>query len=281
MKSTSNKTNLKFTTCSVVMSVYKKDRRDWFRAALDSILDQTVVSDDIIVVRDGIVSDEIDKILNQYELNHGIKVVRLDSNVGAGEARNVGLRLARNELVAIMDADDISVRNRFELQLAEFNNKPYLSLVGGQIAEFEDTPENVVSYRSVPQKHKDIIEFSKRRSPFNNMTVCIVKSDALAAGGYKAATRVEDYNLWLELLSSGRKVSNLSEVLCFVRINDAAVLRRMTLEHAAELLKLRYKYYRRNYVGLYDLIIASVASFALLLLPVGIARLVYKGVLRS
>lgn len=271
----------KFTTCSVVISVYKNDRSDWFRAAVDSILSQTVTSNDIIIVRDGIVSKEIDIILDQYELRRDIRVVRLGSNIGAGEARNIGLRMAGNELVAIMDADDIAVPNRFELQLAEFNKNPHLSLVGGQIAEFEGSPENVLSYRRVPQEYWDIVDFSKRRSPFNNMTVCIAKSDALAVGGYKAATRAEDYSLWLELLSSGRKVSNLPEILCFVRIDDAALMRRITLEHAIELLKLRYRFFKRKYIGMPDLIIANSANLALLLLPVSLVRLVYKRVLRS
>ena len=275
------KPDSRFTTISVVMSVYKNDRGEWFRMAIDSILRQSLKSDDIIIVRDGLVSDEINEILSDYELNPSVTVIRLENNVGAGEARNIGIRIARNELVAIMDADDISVPNRLELQLSEFKNNPHLSIVGGQMAEFEGSLQNVVSYRNVPLNHTDILMFSKRRSPFNNMCVCFVKSHILAVGGYNNATRAEDYNLWLALLSTGRKASNLSDTLCYVRINDAALSRRTTFEQTFELLKMRYRYFKCRYISFSDFALVSILNIGMLILPAVLIKLVYKKALRA
>lgn len=276
-----NKNALGLDDYSVVMAVYKNDRSVWFREALDSIINQTVKSNDVILVRDGKVSQKLEDVLIEYEERLGVKVIRLEEGVGAGEARNIGIRQAKHSLVAIMDADDIAVPRRFELQLAMFRDNPHLTIAGGQIAEFEVRPDTVVSYRQVPLLHEEIVAFSKRRSPFNNMCVCFVKDYILEVGGYKKSTHAEDYNLWLELLSRGRIGMNVADVLCLVRTDAAALKRRITWERTSELLKLRYKYFRTGYIGTSDLLVASVANIGLFVAPAGVVKFVYKKVLRK
>lgn len=274
-------TNTHFSTCSVVMSIYKNDKPEWARSAIESMLSQSLASDDIILIKDGPVSPAIELILNGYEKFPNIRVVRFKDNIGAGAARNFGIALANNELVAIMDADDISVPDRLQSQVSAFNFNPQLSIVGGQIAEFEKNTDNIVSYRNVPITHKEIVSFSKRRSPFNNMSVCFRKSHIMSVGGYKHSTRAEDYNLWLELLSTDKLALNLPQILCLVRVDQASFRRRVTYEHTSELFKLRYKYLRRGYISITDLLIANSASILMLTLPGVLTKLIYKKVLRT
>ena len=102
---------------SVSMCVYWKDDPEWFKTAVDSILHQTCEPDEVVLVVDGPVPDELGTVINEYEKNPVFKVIRLAENQGHGNARRIGLENCTNELVALMDADDISVPERFAKQL--------------------------------------------------------------------------------------------------------------------------------------------------------------------
>ncbi len=127
---------------SVLMSLYKKEKPEYLRLALDSMLNQTVIPDEIVLVEDGPLTDELYAVLNEYPMLHRIKN---DTNLGLGLALNVGLRECRNELVARMDTDDCSKPNRCEKQLERFLEKPYL--VG--VIEDEYRTKNKLSIKQV------------------------------------------------------------------------------------------------------------------------------------
>ena len=84
------------------------------------------------------------------------KIVRLPHNIGLGLALNEGLKVCSNELVARMDTDDISLIDRCEKQLNEFNKNPNLVMVGTNVDEFYDTPDNITSTRKVPSDYEGI-----------------------------------------------------------------------------------------------------------------------------
>lgn len=154
---------------SVLMAVYKNDRPDWLHLAIDSMLNQTLCPDEFIVVVDGPVSQQLRQVLLSYQKQ--LTVIWLKRNRGLWNALNKGLKVAKNELIARMDADDIATSDRIEKQVAQFMADPALDLVGGQIAEFEDNIENIVSYRRVPLLQQDIAKFARFRSPFNHPTI--------------------------------------------------------------------------------------------------------------
>src|SRR5690606_3842844 len=103
-------------------------------------------------------TDELEKVIHDYSSsNPGLfTIVSLEKNVGLGKALNAGLEKCRNELVARMDSDDISVKDRCELQVQEFLKNEKLSIVGSIIDEFYDDPKNIVSSRIVPLHHDEI-----------------------------------------------------------------------------------------------------------------------------
>lgn len=80
-------------------------------------------------------------------------------------------------MIALMDADDLSVPDRFEKQLAVFVQNPSLSIVGGNIQEFIGTPDKCVGKRIVPEKDSDIKIYMKKRCPMNQVTVMFRKAD--------------------------------------------------------------------------------------------------------
>ena len=185
---------------SVSMSVYKGDNAEYFKMALDSIFKQTVIPDEVILVVDGPVNEDINAVIIDFEnIYETFKVIRLQQNMGHGEARRTGLKACSNNLVAIMDADDICLPYRFEKQLNAFKKNESLTIVGGQITEFVDTPDNVVGIRNVPLSDLEIKEYMKKRCPMNQMTVMFKKDFVDSVDGYLDWYCDEDYYLWLRI----------------------------------------------------------------------------------
>lgn len=267
---------------SVVMAVYRDDDPEWFGQAIESILSQTVKSNDVVLVRDGVVSVELENTLKSYaETCKEVTVVRLKENIGAGQARNVGVKRAKNELIAIMDADDISSPNRFELQLAEFNHNSELALVGGQISEFENTPDNIVGYRKVPIDYQSIKKFARYRSPINHVTIMFKKSAFLTVGGYPKMTRAEDYYMASSLITNGYVISNMQPTLVNCRVSSENIRRRKTWNNVRENIISRWKIHKLGTSSLLNFCISSLAQVGLLVMPVNLLRHFFSFVLRN
>src|SRR5690606_7480918 len=124
------------------------------------------------------------------------------------------------EIVCIADTDDICVSDRFEKQINFLENNPEITIVGGQIYEFISSLDNLISLRKVPLTHEEIVVFSQKKSPFNNVTIAYRKDHVLAVGGYHHHLWMEDYNLFLRLISHGYKMCNLPDVLAYVRTDN-------------------------------------------------------------
>ena len=211
---------------SVAMCVYGGDNPAWFYDAVRSILDQTVVPSEVVLVVDGPVPDPLECVIREFESQPVFRVIRLPENQGHGNARRASLAHCSNELVALMDADDLSVPSRFERQLACFAEHPEASVIGGNIAEFCGDEENVVGYRSLPSSDAELREYMKTRCPMNQMTVMFKKSHVEAAGGYVDWYCDEDYYLWLRMYLRGMRFANVPEVLCRVRVGEDMYRRR-------------------------------------------------------
>ena len=121
---------------SVSMCVYGRDNPEWFNDAVESVLNQSARPSEVVLVVDGPVPKELDFIIKKYEENELFHIIRFAENQGHGNARRAGLAACSNELVAIMDADDISHSTRFERQLTEFSLHSDVDVVGGNITEF-------------------------------------------------------------------------------------------------------------------------------------------------
>lgn len=208
------------------MSVYNGDRPDWFCTAVDSILNQTCKPDEVVLVVDGPVSEELNEAIAAYEDTPAFRVIRLETNRGHGEVRRIGLENCANEFVALMDADDISVEDRFEKQLAVLTAHPELAIVGGNITEFVDSPDNLVGARVVCLDDAAIKKDMKSRCPMNQVTVMFRKSRIEEAGGFIDWFYEEDYYLWLRLYLNGAKFANLPDYLVNVRVGKEMYQRR-------------------------------------------------------
>lgn len=209
---------------SVLMSVYKNEKVDFFKEAMNSVLSQTVKPEEIVLIRDGEVYEELQTAIDEYIQKYPaiFTYIPLEKNGGLGNALRIGVEKARNELIARMDTDDISTPNRFEKQLGKFEEDPDLDMVGGDIFEFTVSPQEINSVRKVPSSHKEIVERLKTRSPFNHVTVMFKKSAVLKAGNYQDFYLFEDWYLWIRMYLNGCRFANVPENFCFVRVEGMA-----------------------------------------------------------
>lgn len=211
---------------SVSMCVYGGDNSEWFQTAVESILNQSLKPDEVVLVVDGPIPDELNEIVKIYECNPIFNVIRLEKNQGHGNARRMGLDNCKNELVAIMDADDISKSDRFEKQIEEFKKNQSLDIVGGNITEFIDDEKNIVAERVVPADDAEIKAYMKKRCPMNLVSVMFKKTSVERVGGFIDWYCEEDYYLWLRMALAEMRFANVSDILVNVRVGKDMYKRR-------------------------------------------------------
>lgn len=267
---------------SVSMCVYEKDNPLWLKQSVESILHQTACPNEIVLVVDGPISNELDAIIYEYSNNTLFNIIRLKENQGHGNARRIGLDNCKYDLVALMDADDISEPMRFEKQLSVFEKEPGLSAVGGQIAEFVDAPDVIVGRRVVPETDECIKKYLKKRCPFNQVTVMFKKSDVQNVGGYIDWYCNEDYYLWLRMYLKNMKFANHPDTLVNVRVGKDMYKRRGGIKYFKSEYKLQKYMFKNKIIGVATFFINVIKRFIVqVLLPNSIRGYVFKKFART
>lgn len=275
---------------SVVMSVYKSDKPEFFRQALDSItVEQTLQPTEIVLVVDGPVPGLIDDIIAHYQSWYSdsnepcyFNVVRLEKNGGLGNALKVGVETARYDYIARMDSDDISLPYRFEKQAEFLANNSDVDIVGSNISEFIDNQSNIVGSRVVPESSEAIYNYMKSRCPLNHMTVMFRKSAVQAAGGYIDWHYNEDYYLWVRMALKGCKFANLPLTLCNVRVGADMYARRGGYKYFKSEADLQRYMYKNGLISVFRLWYNVMLRFVLqVCMPNWLRGLVFKYLARK
>lgn len=261
---------------SVLMSVYNGDKPRYLELALRSILqDQELLPSEVILVIDGPVDKSLRDVI-QYWLDSSsvqINVVDKSVNEGLACALNDGLALCSYDLVCRMDADDISLPERFSRQISYMVDNPDVDVLGALISEFDDGGEEI-AVRSVPQSHAEIIQFAKGRNPISHPVACFRKSKVLDVGGYPLVYP-EDYLLWVNMLMSGAKFHNLPIILLRMRTGVAFIERRGKLFLKGEIASYLYMY-RKGFISRFELIKYSFGRALVRLAPAKFKVWMYK-----
>mgnify|MGYP000662536930 CR=1 FL=1 len=213
---------------SVLMSLYIKEKPEYLDVSIKSMIEQTLKPDEIVIVKDGPITKELQDVLDKYikEYPNLFNIVGYEENKGLGYALNFGLKHCQNELVARMDTDDISKLSRCEEQVNLFKKYPETDIIGGDISEFIDFENNIVSCRRVPKLDKEIKEYLKIRCPLNHVTVMFKKSSVIKSGGYIDLFWNEDYYLWIRMVEKNCKMANTGTILVNVRVGKDMYQRR-------------------------------------------------------
>ena len=267
---------------SVLMSTYIKDVPEYLDTAISSMLVQTHSPSDFVIVCDGPLTDALNEVLRKYQTNNPnlFQIIHLDRNGGLGPALSLGLNFCKFEFVARMDSDDIARNNRCEKLLSAMvsNN---LDLIGGSIEEFDVTPGDMGSVRRLPLSHEAIVSYSKSRNPFNHMTVMFRKSKVFAAGGYLDFPYLEDYFLWVRMISSGSKCGNLEDIVVDVRTGNGMYRRRSNIRYLDSQRQFFKKLVDMGYISKAQALRTMTVRTLFTGLPTGVVKTAYLHFLRK
>ncbi|QPE17513.1 glycosyltransferase [Providencia rettgeri] len=226
---------------SVLLSVYKNENPIYLNEAIESIYDnQDIKPTEIVLVKDGPLTDELNIVIESWKtrLHNTLKIIDIPTNVGLGNALNLGLKECSYDWVMRMDTDDISTPHRFSTQIEYIRNNPEVDLIGGFIEEFNENLSESLGKRIVPLQRDTIRKQSKKLNPFNHVTVCFKKNVISSVGGYQHHLFMEDYNLWLRVISANHNVANIDDIFVNVRAGSNMITRRKGWTYIKSELKL-------------------------------------------
>ena len=268
---------------SVLMSVYKKEDPDFLRQSMQSIYDQTVPTDDFVLICDGPLTKKLNEVIVEMQQKFGKRlcVIRHEENHGLGHCLRTGILECKNDLIARMDSDDVSREDRCEKELEVFIKHPDYSVVGSLVGEFKETTKKLDSIRKVPKTNTEIIRFVKWRSPMNHPSVMFKKEDVLAVGNYPEVRNCQDWYLWTNLLMNGYKLFNVQEVLVYMREDDTTFKRRAGLKYFKIQKQLYRKMRKAKFISVPQYMTAVSMRFCSALAPNGLRKALFKKFMRE
>lgn len=263
------------------MSCYGRDDPNDLKRALESLSAQTRPADEVLLIEDGPLTEELDRVIGEFEPILPMRRIKFPENKGLGHALKNGVEACRYEVIARMDADDICRKDRFEKQLDYMKAFPELSVVGSWISEFEENEAEVYAYRKVPLTHKEIYKTAKYRSPLNHVTVMYKKEAVLTSGNYDPHFRfAQDYVLWMRMLARGYKFANIPEYLVNVKAGDSMIKRRGGLKYMKYETALQKQFLKEGFINYYQYCLNVVVRSALRLMPDQLRSFTYQKMLR-
>ena len=261
------------------MSVYAGDDSEKFERAIESVYQNTVLPDQVVLVVDGHISKKLERVIEKYSSHDHFLVVKLKTNVGLAMALNEGMKHITNPIVVRSDSDDYNCHNRFEKQVHLFRNDN-LDIVGGNIIEVDEL-DGSVAFRKVPLDSDAIKKFVARRSPFNHVTVAFRLSAVVDAGGYPNIHFKEDYALWAIMISKGCCVANIDDVLVHVSGGRKMYERRGGIKYIKSEFELRKLLIKLGINSWSQAILIGVTRSFVFLLPSSLRGLLYQAFLRD
>lgn len=268
---------------SVIMSVYKKVNPEHLKTSIESILNQTYKTNEFILIKDGKLTSDQEKVLNEIlKANKDIfKIHVFSQNQGAGTAYNKGLEICTNKFAAIMDSDDIAVKDKFEKQMKFLQKHKNIDVIGSNAIEFIDNPENIISTRIMPETNNEIIKFGHSRCPIIQPTAIFKVDSVKKAGSYQHSPLTEDYDLYIRMIKNNCKFYTYQEILYFVRTGEDFYKRRGGLKYLKPILSFKYRHFKTGFFSLKEFIKTFFSSLIVALMPNGVRKIIYKKFLRN
>lgn len=267
---------------AVILPVYKKDKPLWVEMSINSILTQSYASLELFVGVDGPVGEELDQTLARFEKIDAVEVIRFKENRGLACVLNDLLDICIKEgvdYIARMDADDISMKDRFEKQVAYLENHPEIDVVGGAIEEID---ENGISRNKTivyPEGPEECRVFFSKRNPHAHPAVLFRKSffDKLGGKKYRPEYRQnQDTMLWYDGMMAGTQHANIPDVVLKFRMTNAMFKKR---RNGWAFAKKQFKDRLMINKGLgygWKADLYGFAMFCMLVSPVWVKKFAYK-----
>lgn len=205
---------------SVIIPAY--NAQDFIACTIESVLSQSFTDFELLIVDDGS-QDATREVIRQYKTDARLRLLEQSSNRGQPATRNHGIRQARGQYLAFLDADDISTPDRFEKQLQALKDNPALSGVGSLMSLIDHTGRIIRQIQDdYPRTPKQIACHVLANSPMAHPTV-MIKTEAIRAFEYNESFRLaQDYELWSRMLPR-HQFMNLQEPLTLYRQHTGQV----------------------------------------------------------
>ena len=267
---------------SVLISVYKKEKAEYLKQALQSVINQTLKPKEIVIVKDGLLTEELDECIENFQRQHPklFKILTFKKNRGLGLALRDGLKACKYEYIARMDSDDISKLDRFEKQFNYLQEHPETALLGTWITEFSKDENKPDTVTKLPCRHQEIMKFAKSRNPFRHMTVIYKKQAVINSGNYRDFLWFEDYDLWIRMLQKGYITANIPEYLVNVRADKSMFARRGGWQYLKQDLRFQKYLKEIDFISYKKYISNMIIRATVRIIPNKIRTLFYAKILR-
>lgn len=262
---------------SLLLPVYENDRPDHFeRAFLSSTRDQSLSPAEVVLVQDGKVPDALAAAIDKMKRATSVPVrhIEIPERGGLANALTVGLASCSCDIVARMDADDVSLSSRFEKQTAKLAEG--YDLVGTGMLEFTDDTSEVIGKRTPPTGAATIARYARFHDPFNHPTVMYRRAAVSAAGGYHDIGLMEDYWLFARMIQSGARIENVAEPLVMYRVGAGAYARRGGRKQFRAEWNLQRALRQVGFTSRYQFIRNFVVRGLYRFVPVSVRRVLYR-----
>lgn len=266
---------------SVLMSVYYKEKPQNLKEALDSLINQTIMPNQIVIVKDGKLTDELENILEDYEKEYSdlIEVYSKTKNMGLGQALKFGIEKCKYEYIARQDSDDISVKERFEKQISYLKEHKDIDVLGGYIEEYDENLEKFLSIRKVPLTNYEICKYIKKQCPFNHGTVIMKKDTVINVGNYNSV-KLEDYDLWARMAKAKVKMENLPIILGKNRTGKTLYKKHGGRGRIKSIIEIENKLLKYGIINKMQCTINIIERSIVALMPIGIRKIIYTKIIR-
>lgn len=266
---------------SMLISVYKNEKAEHLKQCFDSVAQQTLQPTEIVLVEDGPLTPQINEAIEQEQQRfNNIIRVKLERNSGLGTALREGLKVCHYDIVARMDADDICQPQRFELQMQHLEAHPDVDVISSWIAEFYDSPDNIIAIRDLPEEHADIYEFGKIRNPINHPAVMFRRQAVIDAGSYQPFPLFEDYYLWARMLNGGNRFHNIQQPLLLFRRSSQMMHRRGGWRYAKNEILFQRALHEMGYITAWRMTKNIILRYGIRLVPNSVRSWIYSRFLR-
>lgn len=266
---------------SVLISTYHGEAADDVNDCLESTYGQTVLPDEVVIVKDGPLPPELDDVVDEWSDRYPerTKVIAFEKNRGTGKALQAGLSACTHELIAKVDSDDVSVKNRFKRQIEYLADNPDIAAVGAYMKEILPNGEQRV--REVPESSEEVRSYARFRAPINHPTSMYRKSAVESVGGYRDLRSMQDYDLWIRLLVAEYDLANIPEVLVKSEVSDNWHARRGGIEYARIEFDLLRDFRRMGFLNNRELLFNICTKMPVRMAPNIVRKTLYSTILRT
>ena len=269
--------NYKF---SAILPIYKGVNFHTFKKPFESIINQTLKPNELLVIFDGPIKNNIRKLIEEYQGKYNfIKIINFPSNRGLGYVLNRAVKLCKNKYIARCDADDISIPNRFKIQINYLNKNHKIDVLGSNITEHEN--DNFFSLKKVEQYDDKIKQKINFRNPINHSSVIFKRNTILQCGNYEDVIFFEDYYLWFKVFKSNGNFYNLQENLVTMKVDNQFYKRRSGFKYYLFYLNFLKKLKYKKYIGIFVFLSNCFMRILIILMPVNFVKYFYKFILRN